>query len=339
MTGIRKILYYFTGFIVFVTLLQLPFAFGVSNVFGDPDNIDQVLKDGGVYDNFVPIMLQDVEKNGDEQAKKLLADKGFKDAISSSIQPNDIRDSSKSVIDGVYSWLEGKTAQPEFTIDLSAPAQKAVDGISAYAEQRSSKLPACTPQQLQTVDLTSDILSIPCLPPGLTSQQVGQQFASEAKSSIEVLKKPVITSKEVLKETDVTSQEYAEAPRAYQNLHSSKWTNLIFAMVLIAALILARRNRPAGIRFVGKIMLAAGLTLSAILLMLLYANSQPIPGDDELGKTVLRSLMSLFGQIAMTVKWFAAGYLIIGSAGMIIGKRLMPEAADNNPKQSSSDIK
>lgn len=324
MTTLRKILYYFTGFVTFLVLLQLPFAFAVSNVFSNPNNIDQVLEDGGAYKSFVDIALQNAKDQGDENTKKLLAEPKIEDAIKSSVQPSDIQSSSKSVIDGIYAWLEGKTAQPEFTIDLSKPAEQAVAKLSAYAEERSSGLPACTLQQLQTVDLQSDLLSIPCLPPGVTSGQIGQQFAQKAKEQVEFLQNPVITSKDALKETDLTSQEFTDAPKAYQNLHQSKWYNLVFALILILLLIFARRDRIAGIRFTAKLVLVAGVIIGITLLLFLAGKSQPTNIDNELGRVMVDSIVSLFGQIAMTVKWFAAGYIIIGIAGIFAARRLTP---------------
>ncbi len=334
MTTLRKILYYFTGFVTLAVLLQLPFAFAISNVFSNPNNIDQVLEDGGVYEGFVDIALQNAKEQGDDNTKKLLADPKVEDAVKSSIQPSDIQSSSKSVIDGIYAWLEGKTTQPEFTIDLSKPAEQAVTKLSDYAEERSSSLPPCTIQQLQTVDFQSDLLSIPCLPPGVTSSQIGQQFAQKTKEQVEFLKNPVITSKEALKETDVTSQEYTDAPKAYQNLHQSKWVNLIFALILVALLIFARRDRIAGIRFVSKIVLTAGVIIGLVLLLFLAGRSQPTNIDNELGRVIVDSILSFFGQIALTVKWFAVGYIILGIAGLFVAKRLTPEqpaSPDNEP--------
>lgn len=328
MTTLRKFLYYFTGFVTLMVLLQLPFAFAVSNVFNNPNNIDQVLEDGGVYKNFVALALQNVEDQGDENTKKLLADQKFKDAISSSIQPSDIQNSSKSVIDGVYAWLQGKTAQPEFTVDLTQPAERATAEIAAYAEERSSSLPACTLQQLQTVDFKSDLLSIPCVPPGVTSTQIGQQFADQAKDQVAFLKDPVISSDELLKESDISQADYADAPKAYQNLHESKWYNLVFAVVLIAALIFARRDRIAGVRFVGKLVLAAGLLLAFVLLLFLSGNSSTADVDNKLGEVLVNTMMSLFGQLAMTIKWFTVGYLVLGVAGIFLAKRLTPAATN-----------
>lgn len=322
MTPLKKFLYYFTGFVAFIVLLQLPFAFAISNVFSNPDNVDQVLEDGGVYKNFVDLALLNVEERGDENTKKILADDKVQEIIKSSVNPSDIQDSSKSVISGVYAWLEGKTAQPEFEINLAKPADTAVTKLSDYAEERANSLPACTLQQLQTVDFQSDVLSIPCLPPGVTGSQVGQQFSAQAKDQIAFLKDPVIPSSEVLKEVDTTSQEYTDAPKAYQNLHQSKWSTLLFALILIALLIFARRDRIAGMRFASKVVFAVGLVFALILLMLLSGDASAVDAENKLGEVVMSTVMSLFAQLASTLRWFAAAYLVLGVGGIVLAQRL-----------------
>lgn len=336
MTPLKKFLYYFTGFVTFMVLLQLPFAFAVSNVFSSPDNIDKVLADGGVYKNFVELALQNAEEQADENTKKLLADEKIKEIITSSIQPDDIQNSSKSVISGGYAWLEGKTTQPEFTIDLSKPAETAVTKLSAYAEERASSLPTCTVQQLQTVDFQSDFLSMPCLPPGVTSSQIGQQFGAQAKDQVEFLKNPVISSQEALKEVDTTSSKFTDAPKAYQNLHQSKWYNLLFVFILLAALIFARKDRNAGLRFASKLVFAAGLVLAFILLLFMSGNSGTSNVDDKVSEVFLGTLMSLLGQLALTLKWFAVGYLILGVGGIYLTKRLT--AANDTPQDTQPPV-
>lgn len=330
MTPLKKFVYYFTGFVAFAVLLQLPFGFAVSNVFSNPDNIDHVLEDGGVYKNVVDLALKNAQEQGDENTKKLLADEKIKEIITSSIQPGDVQSSSKSVIDGVYAWLEGKTSQPEFNIDLSKPAETAVTKLSAYAEERANSLPACTVQQLQSVDFQSDLLSIPCLPPGVTGAQIGQQFGAQAKDQVEFLRKPVISSQDALKEVDTTASEYTDAPKAYQNLHQSKWYNLLFGLILLALLIFARKNRIAGLGFASKLIFAAGLVLALVLLLFMSGSSTPADTDNKIGEVIISTLMSLFGQFAQTIKWFAAGYLLIGFGGIFLAKRLSPPAAPSS---------
>ena len=324
MTPLRKFFYFIAGFLTLVTLLQLPFAFAVSSVFGSPHNIDTALQQGGVYNNFIPLALDQTSKNTtDDSTKKLLADQGVKNAITSSVQPGDIQAASQSVITGFYAWLEGKTDQPQFTIDLTKPLDQATTKLSAYAQQRAAGLPACTLQQLQTIDI-NDPLSLPCLPPGVSSVQVGQQFTQQAKQQIDLLNNPVISSEKLQKEGNTKDLQNSQLPEAYRALHNNKWFVLGLAVILVSLLIFARRNRLAGIRIAG-ILLLVSAGLLAIFLLLFSIGKGHVHTDTTITEVVVNTVLSLVSQLVAVIRWFAFGYAILGVSALIAVKRLMPQ--------------
>ncbi len=333
MTPIRKFFYYLAGFAAFLCLIQLPFAFAISSVLSSPDHIDSALKEGGVYDNAITIALDEaVKKQGEnkqpgdvnkDEGKDLLADQGVKDAITSSVQPSDIQSASRSAIGGIFAWLQGKTAQPEFTIDLSEPANKAVENLAAYAQKRAAGLPACTVEQLRTVD-QGDFLSIPCLPPGVSAAQVGQQVSEQAKNEVEFLKDPVIDSKELIKEEDAAQLRDSQAPVAYQALHNNKWVTLAVTVILVSLLIFARRDRWAGIRYVSILLLVVTVLLGIVLLASTVGKANIPVANDKVAEAAVNTILNLASQIMSVVRWFVLGYAVLGVAGLIIGHKLKP---------------
>lgn len=318
MTPIRKFFYFLAGFVAFISLVQLPFAFAVSSVFSTPDNIDTALKKGGVYDNVVPLTLEETsKKNNDANSQQILADPGFRDAIVSSVEPSDIQAASQSAIGGIFAWLQGKTNQPEFTIDLSKPANQAVEKLTAYAQQRAASLPPCTLQQLQTVDFQSDVLSIPCLPPGVSAAQIGQQFSDQTKQQVDLLRDPVIDSKQLLREGDTAQLQESQLPEFYQSLHSSKWFTLGLVVILVSLLIFARRDRLAGVRYVAILLLSAAGVLGIVLLMVWFAQKNVPVTDDKIAELVANTLLNLANQITSIVRWFVLGYAVVGIAALV----------------------
>ena len=333
MTPIRKFFYSVACVAAFLALMQVPFAFALSSVFSNPANIDTALKEGGVYDNFVPLVLEDISKKStDEETKKLVSDQGFKDAITSSVESEDIQAAGQSVITGLYAWLEGKTNQPEFKIDLSQPAARATDKLAAYAEERAAGLPTCTIAQLQTVDFEKDLLSIPCLPPGVSASQVGQQFADQAKQDIELLRNPVIDSKELVKEADTAQLESSQAPELYQNLHNSKWMTAVLAAILVTLLIFARRNRLAGLRLVGILLLVCTGLIG--LMLLLSAGSGQVTADTKIAEVAGNTILSLADQLTAVIRWFVVGYAVAGIVALITVRKMkqsQPTDTDDTP--------
>lgn len=342
MTPIRKFFYYLAGFAAFLCLLQLPFAFAISSVLSSPDHIDAALKEGGVYDNAVAVALDEAtKKQSDETAKDVLADQGVKDAITSSIQPSDVQSASRSAISGIFAWLQGKTDQPEFTIDLSAPASRATEKLGAYAAQRAAGLPTCTIQQLQTVNFQENLLSIPCLPPGVSAAQVGQQFSDQAKQQVELLKDPVIDSNQLIKDSDSSQLQDSQLPEAYQSLHNSKWFTLGLTIILILLLILARRDRLAGIRYVGILLLVAAGTLGIVLLMSTVGKTSIPESTDKVAQMAADTALNLLGQIMSVVRWFVLGYAVLGVAALVAVRKLkptQPSKAPENPHNAGNPI-
>lgn len=337
MSPLRKFFYNLAGVAAVLALIQLPYAFAISSVFSNPTNIDTALKTGGVYDNFVPLVLEDMSsKAQDESTKQLLGDQGIKDAITSSVQPGDIQTASQSIVTGVYAWLEGKTNKPEFTVDLSKPAAQATEKLAAHAEQRSASLPTCTLQQLQTVNFHDDLLSIPCLPPGVSPAQIGQRFRDQATQQIDLLKNPTITSAELLGQTNTAQLENSEVPEAYQNLHSSKWVTLMLVVILAVLLIFARRNRWAGARYVGIVLLVAAGILALAIIMYLFGKANVQATDDKIAEIALNTVFNLAGQLTDIVRWFVLGYVVLGVAAIITVRKMTPtkatvEAAPSQP--------
>lgn len=342
MTPIRKFFYYLAGFVAFISLVQLPFAFAISSVFSTPTNIDTALKEGGVYDSVVPLVLEEAgKKNNDPTSQQILADQGFKDAIVSSVEPSDIQAASQSAIGGIFAWLQGKTDQPEFTIDLSKPANQAVEKLAVYAQQRAVGLPPCTIQQLQTVDFQGDLLSIPCLPPGVSAAQVGQQFSEQAKQQVELLKEPVIDSKKLIKESDAAQLQESQLPQFYQSLHSSKWFTLGLVVILVSLLIFARRDRLAGVRYVAILLLVAAGVLGITLLMASLAQKNIPVANDKIAELVAKTLFNLANQIMSVVRWFVLGYAVAGITALVAVRKFShhePTHSIDTPNSPDSPV-
>lgn len=325
MTPIRKFFYYFAVFLAFITLMQLPHAFALSSVFGDPNNIDTALKEGGAYENFVPLALEEAtKKTTEDNAKELLADEEIRNVVSSSIQPEDVQSAGKSVITGLYDWLEGKTEQPEFTIDLTAAANRASENLGAYAQKRATSLPPCTVEQMRTINFQEDLLSIPCLPFGVTPAQVGQQFTEQAKQDVELLKNPIISSENLREQGNTTELSNSNLPETYQALHSSKWLVLGLAAILLGLLVFARRDRWAGVRVVGILLLVCAALLVLTLVLFSLGKAQ-VPAENKIAEVITSTVINVVGQLFDVTRWFAVGYAILGTAALLAVRKFAPK--------------
>lgn len=341
MSFIRKITYQFTGAIFKLLLLTLPVLFGIAIVLGSPDTIQGALKESRVYDQIVDVALDNSKDTAtDSDTKTLLSDPEVRNAVQKSITPQILEQSTGSVVDGIYGWLQGKTAEPIFSIDLSDAKNNLSNNLAAYAEKRASALPVCTIAQLQTVDLQGDLLSLPCRPPGTNIAQVGQQFSEQLISDIDLLDKPIITSQTIKDENNGKAivGDANGLPRLYSAVQTGKWIVLGITVLLGLLLIFARRDRKAGLRHVGWALVGVGTFFVIALITYWFvfdqANQSRANADAiqamwlDGGKAILRS----FNEVVM---WFIGAYVLIGG-GLLIALKLrtnrnksVPQPTDN----------
>jgi hypothetical protein len=341
------------GSAVLLALFQLflfifPVALALTFLLQSPDFIRQTVKDSGVYDTLVPMLLDEsaeqVSKEGDQQAADLLKEQGVRDAVANSFNNGQIESASNQAIDGFYAWLQGKTPTPEFTIDLTSSRQAFLDNMNQYALQRASSLPVCNVQQLRQLQGESgiNILDAPCLPPGVSPETAASQFSQQAVANSEFLAKPVINSNDLKNANGEPVFAAAEwLPQAYQWLMRSAW--ILGALIILtgAGTILLHEERRRGIRRIAIAFLIAGIIilLGSAAYWLFFANVDRLLGGvtSEFQSTISRMMASSLGSYVQTVALTGGAYAVLGAIGLIVtmrqeraAKQLAPMASPNS---------
>lgn len=323
MNFLRRTVYHGAG-VFFTSLLALtPFVFAVAIALSNPDTIRGIIKDSGVYQHYPQIALDHaVEEAKDPSSKQVLSDPAAQQAITSALPANMLESSVGSFIDGLYGWLEGKTPEPQFSIDLSQAKQGIAANLAAYAENRAAGLQPCTYAQLRTLGPNSDPLSLPCLPPGVTKAQIGQQVSQQLTSNTGFIEDPVVSNDTIKQANNGKSlvDGLDALPKAYRGVQASKWILLGLILGLGAALVLARRDRLAGLRYVGLSALTTGLLvgLGVVAFLLFFgqiSSNSPEPGPVE--QITFNGIKALLGELNKVIGIFAGVY-IVGGIGMLI---------------------
>lgn len=319
MPYLQRFLYQSTGVLFKLLLLLLPIIFAVTMVFGSPHTVEKALKESRIYTEFVGLVLTESQKNTqDPQAKQLLETREIQNAAQTAFPPDVLEKSATSFIDGVYAWLAGQTDVPQFSIDLTESKDALVEGVAAYAVARTNQLPACTLQQLQTLNLETDLLSLPCLPPGVSSAQVGQQFSQQLLKDADFLQDPVITH-ESLKTADGKQfgQDLQQIPAAYQAAQTAQWILLVVTIVLAGTLIFLRRDRVAGVRHVAWALVATSTFLIIALIGYWFFFGQVNKSGietDPMQAILFDGAQVITRELNTIIMWFVAGYLVLAGA-------------------------
>ncbi len=317
------------GVWLFSTLLFIiPPVFAITGVLGNTGGIERALEQSKVYDEFVPLVLENAQKqNTDPQAQTLLAEPAVQSAIQAAFPPQTLRTSATSVISGVFDWLQGKTPEPQFTIDLTESKQALISNLNTYAEQRINSLPVCTLAQLQTINPSADILSLPCRPPGVDTAQLSKQFSDQLATNTPFLDKPVITNETLAKDSSkpITS-DVAELPEAYQATQIGRWLLVGLAVALAALLILLRRNKKAGVRLVAWSLISAAALWGIACVVYWTFIDKTITGQlgaDSTQAMVARGVQSLLSDVGKGILPWILLYGAVG-VGALLAMRFWP---------------
>jgi hypothetical protein len=261
----RKSLLAILGVLLPLFLLATAFDFGVLRVAGGPTPVKKILSDSGIYSSVVASALDQAQKsaqNGDEVS---LSDPAIKKAAGDAFNPQVVQSSTEKVIDGVYNWLDGKTAQPDFNVDLTNVKTSFAEKVGQAAADRAATLPVCT-----TPPASTDPFSATCRPPNLTPVQIGTQAKNDVLNAQGFLEHPNITADSVIKSDSgqsVFDSNLKDAPKQYQRVKKTPIILSILTVLTIVAIIFLSSSRRKGLRRVGIVLAVVGA------FMLLFAFS------------------------------------------------------------------
>ena len=336
MKFLKKFLYQGTGAVFKLLLLLVPIIFALITVLGTPDRIEGALKESRVYDQIVDVVIDNAKKeNKGGDAQEVLSQPEIQAAAEKAFSPAVLQGATENFLDGIYGWVQGKTPEPQFTIDLTTPKNDLIAGVSDYAKKRASGLPVCTVQQLRLLNPDMDLLSIPCVPPGTNIQAEADKFATSFQDGADFLDKPIITNETLTKNGDGKSigENLSAVPKAYKAIQAVKWILLVFTVLLGALLIFGRKNRRAGIRHVawGMLGVATFLTIAQIVYWFVFDKANTSGTDHTATQVmVLDGAKALIREFNQALFWFIGAYVAIG-AGLLIFLRTKFSPKPNGP--------
>lgn len=316
------------GFSTSILLLAITAA--AVMVFGTPDTLKKSLRDSGAYD----IASRELAtKAGDAAVSEgnLPIDKeAVSQAAAETFSPKTIETNAEKVIDGTYNWLDGKTATPEFSVDLRPYVNSFTQTLNDRLVQQAQVLPVCSPEQLQQVDPNNiDVFKLQCLPPGVTLDMVKGQIAAEtAKSSQEFLENPNITADTLPKDEQgkTVAQQASNVPALYQWVKKAPWIFGLLALLCAAAVILfARPEWRTGARRLARSLLITGIILVILtgLVRLLFSYltrpgglGEKLAGD-ELKDVAMTFITSIERAYDSKVLLFGIVYAVVGLVALL----------------------
>jgi hypothetical protein len=321
MQFVRKALVFLATVFLPFWLFAIALSASIILTLHNPSKIKRWISESGVYTKAVDAVVAQSQKTAKHDNDEIpLSDPHVKDAAKRAFSPQILQRNTDNVIDGMYGWLQGKTAQPDFRIDLAGPKQQFATNIGNYLRDRTKHLPPCTNIQLAN---QTNIFTITCLPPGYNVNAEIQDQVNKLAHSKDFLGDSVITAKDV-KDKDnqpvFTGEKLSRVPLAYKRARWSPWWVGLLALGGMAVIVFLNDNRRKGIKRVAWILVGVGglivLGSSGLHQSLNQLDTQiKLQGANaQLQPALVSFIRALAGSLSNVYLWFGLIYLALGVA-------------------------
>lgn len=344
------------GLWLFVALLQLSlfsFAtfFALNAVIGNPDAIKGALQESGIYQASLSTTLTASleDQTGVEEGTFDVSNPLVSDALDTALTENKMQSSVEKAIDGIYAWLWGETAYPDFQIDFEQEKATFIEAIADNAVERVSTLPFCSPDQLQNFQ-EIDPLTIECRPP-IDLQTQRQVVVSQLQNNANFLEDTTVEGEQLFEEfkRHDSAGIIDKLPQATQLARLLPWVSLLAAAIFTGSIILLSHDRRRDFRKIAVVLLTTGALLVIIQLLFLFLVSQveaqgAFGGASDTNQPLVNFLGELQWKFAKPMLAVAGTYLIVGT-GILLYLRSRkqepiqpPEVSEDKKISPSEDL-
>ncbi len=286
--------------------------------FGTPDTIKRAAGENKIYDSAETDIVQSVKQETQGDGGRLPLDNPELEQAAKDAFPNKfLSQSGESIIDGFYGWLQGKTEQPEFSVDVSGAKQTFANGIGDYAQRRYDSLPACTLAELQNLTPEVQPLEVSCRIPGLVGSEVRDQVIAEIQNNKDFAGDTAFTPEDLPKDEQgkTITQNLAFAPKLYSLLKTLPWILGVLSLLLATAVLFLSQSKRRGLKSIAVTLFGTGLFLLIGPLLLNWIFGQMNnPAGTALQIGIFNMIRSLVNSYTSELIKFSATYTVIGLA-------------------------
>lgn len=252
------LLRWFSSFFLHATILFLIFTLCFTFLFGNKQTAKDILKESGVYTQFVQAILEDNKKASDGKVGILpIEDPKIQEIAYDSFSPVILQANSEYFIDQLYGWLDGDLPNLQFNIDLNAQKEQFIDGVSTYAATRLGTLPNCTNEDVFEVT----VFELTCRPENVSLSFVKERVYQDL-SEAEFLQDVRLTEQDLPKtESGALLQDRLDfVPTINQIAKSSIWVASILFVLASILFVYVRKPMRKGFKALGRDLFSNGLT-------------------------------------------------------------------------------
>lgn len=324
-------------YLIVVSLLFAANTTVFSLVTSNPARLKSIIRDSGAYDRAGNVLIEQAASQ-QAQESNLLLNPDIKKIAAESIDKKVAEKQTNGFIDGTYAWLQGKTAEPEFTLSLAEAQTNFIDQTALYLEKRLATLPPCNTFELPQPGRGYDVLNATCRPPiNIDATTIKNELSEQLRSQPDSFMASRLSAKDFT--TPDGQNLFASIKRAPEVFSLAKWLPLITLLIAIlagAGILMLNDDKKRALLTIGLTALAS----SALLLATPYAIAAIISSTVEnspqitpaVSKLFLPVLLEFNSQTAYVYRYFALGTFL---AGLVVLAARSRHAGDQSGQQSS----
>ncbi len=338
---LKKILLVIVSPLFVILLLATAFDVGFVRTATHPAAVKKIISDSGIYSAVVPALLQQTKTISTDYGMISTADPEVKNAANSALPPQFVQQNTEMAIDNIYQWLDGRIAQPDFTIDLAGSKTLFANKIADTVQSRLSILPPCNLAQTQALIRGGqfDAFNATCLPPGVSPASTAEQVRSALAGEPDFLGNTTLTPADVKNggsQQSIFADQLKNAPRQYRAF--KKTPSILTALTILAGLgvIFLSSSWTKGLRHIGIDLLIVGVIMLAGAWALNSAAAKGIApkikvGNAGLQQDVRNLATALIQQIDKNYWFFGGLYAGIGALAIAGGEYFRRRAVPASP--------
>ena len=329
MVFVRKFFLVLATTVLPIFLFTAAVDFGIVRILGNPAPVKETLADSGIYSSAVNSALDQAKQVSGVSGQVPLSDPAIRSAAAQAFNPQFIQQSTETVIDSFYQWLDGQTPLPDFRIDLTNVKTQFAANVAEAARQRAATLLVCTTANPST---NFEAFSASCLPKGLTPAAVATNVQNTITNGQGFLDHPIVTADSIKSNgsnVSVFADQLKNLPSQYQKAKKTPLILAVLTLIMLVGVVFLSSSWKRGLH-------RAGMTLAIIgvfILVLAWAVNRvvttKITPQLKLNNAVLqdkvRTLINdVMNQVDKTYMIVGGGYAVLGAlaigGAMLVGR-------------------
>ncbi|MBI3983815.1 hypothetical protein HY346_00785 [Candidatus Microgenomates bacterium] len=323
--------------VALLIVIGLPLA-TLAQLLTDKDSLLGIIQDQRLYEtvkaNALNIPIETAQKEGGEAAAQNLAGlEIYRQLFDDYLTYATYQRITSEFAEGMYQWLDGTLAQPDFKIRLADSPAAFKKLVADLLITRYNSFPLCTDQAA-----TTDPFAAECRDPNLKTSQLRSLIETELKASdfSQAIDQASISSDDLFKNADPNFM--LDFPRYFRLANLLPWLLLSTILLLSALMYLTIWHAKSALKKIGwtwlipsALMLLAAISwwqLDSQVIKRLQSGSMTAENTAliEVGEQLAKRL---FDRIGTTWLWLSLVLVLIASA-MLVGSHFLDRANANS---------